>query len=303
MSGRAEAADRRFERVAIIGVGLIGGSFALALKQQGLAGHITGCGRNTEHLARGVALRVIDDYSTSVQAAVRGADLVLLAMPVGASQAVFEAMAGQLAPETIITDAGSTKASVIRAAQAAFGAVPPRFVPGHPVAGTEQSGVEAAFPTLFEGRRVILTPLEQTDMQAVSAVRALWQAVGADVVDMDADHHDEVLAATSHLPHLLAYSLVDTLARMAERREVFEYAAGGFADFSRIASSSPDMWVDIAEGNRDALLSVLDDYLGGLNRLRADIDNGRWSQVRQLFARAKLARDGFVERVGRQVDH
>jgi prephenate dehydrogenase len=212
-------------------------------------------------------------------------------------------MVGQLAPETIITDAGSTKASVIRAAQAAFGAVPPRFVPGHPVAGTEQSGVEAAFPTLFEGRRVILTPLEQTDMQAVSAVRALWQAVGADVVDMDADHHDEVLAATSHLPHLLAYSLVDTLARMAERREVFEYAAGGFADFSRIASSSPDMWVDIAEGNRDALLSVLDDYLGGLNRLRADIDNGRWAEVRQLFARAKLARDGFVERVGRQADH
>ncbi|MAA73774.1 MAG: prephenate dehydrogenase [Salinisphaeraceae bacterium] len=303
MSGRAEAADRRFERVAIIGVGLIGGSFALALKQQRLAGHITGCGRNAEHLARGVALGVIDDYSTSVQEAVRGADLVLLAMPVGASQAVFEAMAGQLAPETIITDAGSTKASVIRAAQAAFGAVPPRFVPGHPVAGTEQSGVEAAFPTLFEGRRVILTPLEQTDMQAVSAVRALWQAVGADVVDMDADHHDEVLAATSHLPHLLAYSLVDTLARMAERREVFEYAAGGFADFSRIASSSPDMWVDIAEGNRDALLSVLDDYLGGLNRLRADIDNGRWAEVRQLFARAKLARDGFVERVGRQADH
>lgn len=303
MSGRAETADRRFERVAVIGVGLIGGSFALALKQQGLAGHVTGCGRNADHLARGVALGVIDDYSTSVQAAVRGADLVLLAMPVGASQAVFEAMVGQLAPETIITDAGSTKASVIRAAQAAFGAVPPRFVPGHPVAGTEQSGVEAAFATLFKGRRVILTPLEQTDTQAVSAVRALWQSVGAGVVEMDADHHDEVLAATSHLPHLLAYSLVDTLARMAERREVFEYAAGGFADFSRIASSSPDMWVDIAEGNRDALLSVLDDYLGGLNRLRADIDNGRWPEVRQLFARAKLARDGFVERVGRQADH
>ena len=286
----------RFNRVAIIGVGLIGGSLARAMRAAGLAGEIVGCGRDAAHLEQARELGVIDRGETDPARAVAKADLVVLAMPVGAMPAVLAAIAPALADDAIVTDAGSTKASVIAAAESAFGYMPANFVPGHPVAGTEQSGVAASFAELFRGRRTILTPTDATDAQALERVRALWTAVGAQVSQMSAAHHDEVLAATSHLPHLLAYALVDTLAAMAENREIFEYAAGGFADFTRIASSSPTMWTDICCANEDALLAALDQYLARLHDLRAAIGGDDRDALQACFTRAKQARDRFTQR-------
>lgn len=283
-----------FRKVAIIGVGLIGGSLARAMRVHGLAGKIVGCGRGLEHLQLAQQLGVVDAISTDPAAAVAGCDLVFVAVPVGAMAPLFEAIAPALDANTIVTDGGSTKASVIMAAELKLGKSIARFVPGHPVAGTEQSGVAASFSELFENRRVILTPTQQTDPQATAKVQAMWQAVGAQVSQMAADHHDEVLAATSHLPHVLAYALVDSLAQMQERREIFEYAAGGFADFTRIASSSPEMWTDIVCANEPAVLAVLDDYMQDLKILRTAIAQGDRKTIQTRFARAKTARDSFT---------
>lgn len=285
-----------FKRVAILGVGLIGGSLARALRANKMAEQIVGAGRDQEHLQLALDLGVVDSITTDLADAVRGADLVFVAVPVGAMAAVFRTIAPALTDKAVITDGGSTKASVIGAAREALGGAFARFVPGHPVAGTEQSGVAASFPELFQNRRVILTPLVQTDSNATRRVRNLWQAVGAEVSEMTAEHHDEVLAATSHLPHVLAFALVDSLARMQERREIFEYAAGGFADFTRIASSSPDMWTDIVCANEPALLAVLDEYLEDLQKLRAEIAGDEHAAIHQRFTRAKQARDHFASR-------
>ena len=288
-----------FKRVAIIGVGLIGGSLARALRLHGLAAHIVGTSRKTENLELARELGVVDEITTDLAAAVTGADLVFVAVPVGAMTAVFDAMKPALSRDAIITDGGSTKQSVINAARAGLADHFPRFVPGHPVAGTEQSGVAASFAELFENRRVILTPTSETDKQAANQIQRMWQAVGAQVTEMAADHHDEVLAATSHLPHVLAYALVDSLARMQERREIFEYAAGGFADFTRIASSSPEMWTDIVCANELALLAVLDGYIEDLQTLRGAIANDDRGAINQCFNRAKQARDEFTTRADR----
>ncbi len=281
-------------RLAVIGLGLIGGSLARALREAGAVGEVVGCGRNPAQLARALELGVADRTCQDPAEAVAGADVVLLSVPVGSMEAIFARIAGHLAPSAVLTDAGSTKASVVAAAVRAFGAVPPNFVPGHPIAGTERSGVEAAFAELYRQRRVILTPLDHTDRRAVTLVTRMWQAAGAVVEEMGVEHHDEVLAATSHLPHLLAFSLVDTLAQMEERTEIFRYAAGGFRDFTRIASSDPQMWHDISMENRAALLKVLAQFRSDLDRLAEAIRDGESDYVLELFQRAKAARDRFA---------
>lgn len=280
-------------RLAVLGVGLIGGSLARALREAGVCGEIVGCGRDRAVLERAVALGVIDRYALDPAAAVAGADMVVLAVPVGAVGGVYAAMLPGLDPQAVVTDVGSTKASVVEAVSAAAGGLPPRFVPGHPIAGTEKSGIEAAFASLFQGRRVILTPLESTEAEALARVRNMWEACGAQVALMDVVHHDEVLAATSHLPHMLAYALVDTLARMEDRTEVFAYAAGGFRDFTRIASSDPTMWHDICIANRAALLLMLERFGADLARLTEAVRCGDSNYLLETFQRAKAARDRF----------
>jgi len=284
------------ERLCIIGVGLIGGSLARALRDAGACREVVGAGRNAGNLQTAVELGVIDRYHTSLAQAVSGADMVVVCVPLGAMEGVFNAIKGQLADEVVLTDVGSAKGSVIEAAQRAFGSVPEFFVPGHPIAGTEQSGVEASFPGLYNDRRVILTPLPVTSAAATGRVRDMWEAAGAQVVSMNPVHHDAVLAATSHLPHLLAYSLVDTLARLDDNDEVFEYAAGGFRDFTRIASSDPVMWRDVCLANSDAILLMVDHYIKDLQALREAIRNHDGQQLLDVFSAAKAARDRFIDK-------
>ncbi len=288
-----QTSKQMIKQLTIIGVGLIGGSLARALRQAGVVDEIVGAGRDAAHLQRAQELGVVDRYSTDLAAAVQGADMVLLAVPVGAMAAVMQAIAPQLSSDAVLTDAGSTKASVIAAAREVFGTLPEGFVPGHPIAGTENSGVEASFAELYHGRRVILTPTGVSSEAAVARVRDMWQTVGAEVTTMTADHHDRVLAATSHLPHLLAFSLVDTLAKMDDKQEIFAYAAGGFRDFTRIASSDPQMWRDICAHNEPALLSMLDRFEADMKRLREAIANDDGDYLLDVFAHAKAARDNF----------
>jgi len=221
--------------------------------------------------------------------------MVVAAVPMGAMADVFALLRPGLAESAVLTDVGSAKRSVLHAARAAFGSVPPNLVPGHPIAGTERSGVEASVDGLFERRRVILTPVAETRVQATARVRAMWEAVGAEVVEMDAGHHDELLAATSHLPHMLAYTLVDVLGRMAERVEIFRYAAGGFRDFTRIASSDPQMWHDICLANRDALVEALEHFDAELVRAIDAIRRGDGEAIKALFERAKELRDRYAQ--------
>ncbi len=282
------------QRLAIIGVGLIGGSLARALRRAGAVDEVVGCGRSLGNLQRAVELGVIDRYSQDPAEAVAGADLVFLAVPLGAMAATFAAIRDHLAPAAILTDGGSVKGSVVEDARQVFGQPPPRFVPGHPIAGTEQSGVDASFAELYRNRRVILTPLPGTDPAATAQVQAMWEACGAEVTQMAVDHHDEVLAATSHLPHLLAYSLVDSLARLRENDEIFRYAAGGFRDFTRIASSHPIMWRDICLANRQALGKMLDRFQAELAELAAAVGRGDGEVLLEVFERAKAARDRYV---------
>lgn len=280
-------------RLCIIGVGLIGGSLAQALKGAGVCREVVGSGRNEENLRRAVELGVVDRYELDPARAVQGADMVVLAVPVGVIESTAAAIAPYLSPDAIITDVGSTKGSVVDAVERAFGHVPDGFVPGHPIAGTEKSGVEASFPELFRDRRVILTPLSRTRADATAKVRSMWEVAGAEVVEMDVGRHDEVLAATSHLPHVLAFTLVDMLSRMEEHPEIFDYAAGGFRDFTRIASSDPTIWRDICLNNSEAVLAVLDRYTDELESLAAAIRSGDGDEVRESFQRAKTARDKF----------
>ncbi len=284
------------EQLCIIGVGLIGGSLALALREAGVVGEVVGCGRNPQHLERARALGVIDRYHTDPAAAVAGADMVVLAVPLGAMQAMMERIAPALAADAVLTDVGSAKTSVVRAARAVFDPLPAGFVPGHPIAGTEKSGVEAAFPELYRDRRVIITPLASSAPDAVTRVRGMWEACGAEVVEMDPAHHDEVLAATSHLPHMLAYALVDTLARMDDSREIFDFAAGGFRDFTRIASSDPQMWHDICLANHDALVKMLEAFSDDLRLLADAVRRADSAFLKETFTRAKAARDAFCDR-------
>jgi len=280
-------------KLCIFGVGLIGGSLSLALRRAGYCREVVGCSRSESHLARAVELNVIDSYSLDPAEAVQDADMVLLAVPLGAMAPVCESIRHSLAADAVLTDVGSAKASVVRAVTGAFGEAPAGFVPGHPIAGNEQSGVEAAFPELFQGRRVILTPLGNTREDARDKVRAMWEVAGAVVEEMGVEHHDEVLAATSHLPHLLAFGLVDSLARMGESEEIFHYAAGGFRDFTRIASSDPVMWRDICLANSEAILKVMSHYQQDLDSITQAVQEGDGERLLEIFQRAKAARDRF----------
>lgn len=282
-------------RLAVIGVGLIGGSYARALRAAGQVKEIIGCGRSSENLERAVELGVIDAYSHDIGQAVEGADLIFLAVPLGAIRAAFEAMKGHLAENAIITDGGSVKGSVIRDCEDVFGCMLPNFVPGHPIAGTEQNGVEASYAELYKNRRVILTPVCQTNESAIAVVHAAWRYCGAEVTRMFAVDHDRILAATSHLPHMLAYALVDMLARMDDKEEVFRYAAGGFRDFTRIASSNPVMWRDICVANKDQLAALVEDFAAELQQLAASIRAGEQQQLEQIFENARDARESFVD--------
>jgi len=280
-------------KLCIVGVGLIGGSVARALRECQCVDSIVGTGRDADHLQRAEQLGVIDAYTTDLARAVESADVVVIAVPLGAMRSVLSEIKPHLSARTILTDVGSVKQSVIAAVQDVFGELPANFVPGHPIAGTEKSGVDASFAELFQHRRVILTPHAACDRNALNQVTRLWQACGAQVMEMDAQHHDAVLAATSHLPHMLAYALVDTLARMDDSQEIFEFAAGGFRDFTRIASSDPLMWHDICLANREQLVSVMRAFSDDLHRLCDAMEKGDGDFLKETFTRAKNARDKF----------
>jgi len=284
----------QLDRVLVIGLGLIGGSFARALKIRSCVNEIVGADRSEDECRLGLELGVIDRIATDLQAEVAAADLVVLAVPVKAMESVLEQIHPWLRPDTLVTDVGSTKGNLVAAARRLFGRLPPTFIPGHPIAGAEKSGVRAADADLFERHKVILTPLPETDPNATLELARLWQAVGAEVLQMEVERHDEVLAATSHLPHLLAFSLVDTLAREEENLDIFRYAAGGFRDFTRIAASDPTMWHDICIANRGAVLTQIDRYMAGLTRLRGAIEQGDSQAMLGIFTRAKAARDHFT---------
>ena len=278
-------------KLCIIGIGLIGGSLARALKEAEFVGHVTAVGRDVAHLERAVELGVADSFDTSIAKAAADADVIIVAVPVGAMRTVFAELSNLVKPDAVITDVGSVKGNVVRDARDALGDRLSCFVPGHPIAGTEKSGVEASFAELYKGQRVILTPLEETSATATQIITKMWHAAGADVQSLSVEHHDEVLAATSHLPHAIAYTLVDTLAQMHEHREIFQFAAGGFKDFTRIASSDPQMWHDICLNNRDALLDMLNRFSKDINKLTAAIETEDSEFILKLFKRAKTARD------------
>jgi prephenate dehydrogenase len=283
-------------KLVVIGVGLIGGSFALALKRARAVQRVVGVGRTSRNLAAARRLKVIDEASQDASSAVRDADLVLLATPVGQMPAVMTAIAPHLPAHAVITDAGSTKGDVISAARRFMAGHFSRFVPGHPVAGTENSGAEAAFPDLFRERNVILTPQRETAAAAAGLVKRAWEACGARVTRLTAEQHDAVLAAVSHLPHVVAYSLVNMLAGRRNAAQLFGLSAGGLRDTVRIAGSSPEMWADICVANRDALLAALEDYENELERVRAAIESADGAELRRLFAEARNARGKWLVR-------
>ncbi len=282
------------EKLAIIGVGLIGSSLSLALKQASAVGHVVGYGRNQANLQKGVEIGVLDAFGKSITDTVEGADMVVVAVPLGAMEQVFAEVSPALKPTAVVTDVGSAKASVVKAAQKTLGHNLSRFVPAHPIAGKEKSGVEAGFASLYQGRRVILTPIPETDPQAAALVEQMWCDCGASVESLEVEHHDKVLAATSHLPHMLAYALVHQLSHLNEHEDIFRYAAGGFRDFTRIASSDPVMWRDVCLNNGDALLSLLSGYQDELDRIAAAIRANDADELLKLFDRAKTERDILI---------
>jgi len=289
-----------FRRVAIIGLGLIGGSLAAAIRSNGLAQVVVGADKRADEAQLGKELGVIDEVAGSVEEAVTGADLVVLAVPVKATRAVLEELRPWLDDRAILTDVGSTKTSFVDDVTAVFGELPTNVIPGHPIAGSEKSGIRAASPELFSNHKVILTPADAVAESDVARLKALWEGCGATVLTMSVAYHDEVLAATSHLPHLIAFSLVDTLAGEDENLDIFRYAAGGFRDFTRIAASDPVMWHDIFLSNRDAVLKVIDHFSHDLDRLRTAIADQDSATLLQVFSRAKAAREHFSKMLSGQ---
>jgi prephenate dehydrogenase len=290
------------QRLVIFGVGLIGGSLALALRESGQVAEVVGCSRNPANLEEAQRLGVIDRWTTDPIEACAGADVGVLAVPLGSMQGLAEILSGHWPEQALLTDVGSSKQAVIESIRAGFGHVPRNFVAGHPIAGTEKSGVGAAFAELFRERLVILTPADETSPMATDRIARMWQDAGARIEFMTPAHHDHVLAATSHLPHVLAFALVESLARLSESDEIFHYAAGGFRDFTRIASSDPVVWRDICIANREALLEVMERFQRDLDTLRAQIAEGDAGTLEARFAFAKKARDRFSEKMQVQLD-
>lgn len=289
-----------FGRLVVVGLGLIGGSFAKGMRESGLCAEVVGVDLDAASRALAVELGVVDRCETDLALACKGADVIQLAVPILAMEKMLALLAGMDLGPAILTDVGSAKGNVVRAAAQAFGGMPARFVPGHPIAGSEQSGVEASNANLFERHKVILTPVAETDAASLAVVDAMWRALGADVEHMQVERHDEVLAATSHLPHLLAFGLVDSLAKRNENLDIFRYAAGGFRDFTRIAGSDPVMWHDIFLANREAVLRTLDTFRTDLDALRDAVDAGDGHQLLGVFTRARVAREHFGKILARR---
>jgi prephenate dehydrogenase len=281
-------------KIVIFGVGLIGGSFALAMKRAGAVGTVVGIDRAPGAVARAQELGIIDAPGASLAEAMRGADLVLIAAPVAQTEPILQALLPHLEAGTIVTDAGSTKADVVAAARRALGTKVGQFVPGHPIAGRESNGPDAAIADLYRGKKLVVTPLAENPQGAIDRVTAAWSACGAVIHRLTPEQHDKVFAAVSHLPHLLAYGLVDEIANKPNAALLFQYAASGFRDFTRIAGSSPEMWRDISLANQDALLSELDAYLAQLHRVRALLAAGDGVAIEAVYANAQHARQQWV---------
>jgi prephenate dehydrogenase len=283
-----------FGKVVVIGVGLIGGSFALALKAAGAVQTVVGMGRSHEVMARALELGIVDTVAGSAQEAMRGADLVLLAAPVAQTGPILHSLLPWLDEGTIITDAGSTKCDVVAAARAVLGERVRQFVPGHPIAGRESNGPDAALADLYRGKKAVLTPLLENSPAIVERVAAAWRTCGAVIHQLAPVDHDKVFAAVSHLPHLLAYALVDDIARKPHTDLLFQYAASGFRDFTRIAGSSPEMWRDISLANREALLTELDAYLAQLTTMRSMLAAADGAALERVYANAQRARHEWI---------
>ena len=292
----------QFDRIALIGIGLIGSSIAHDIKRLGLAKEIVISTRSAETLKRAEELKLGDRYTPSSAEAVKDADLVIVSVPVGASESVAKEITAHLKPGAIVTDVGSTKASVIAQMQPHMPANV-HFIPGHPLAGTEKSGPDAGFPGLFEGRWCIFTPIPGTDEAAIRKLRHFWETLGSRVDEMDPEHHDKVLAIVSHLPHLIAYNIVgtaDDLETVTES-EVIKYSASGFRDFTRLAASDPTMWRDVCLHNRDAILEMLSRFSEDLASLQRAIRWGEGDKIFELFTRTRAIRRSIVE-AGQDVD-
>jgi prephenate dehydrogenase len=285
-----------FQRVAVIGVGLIGGSFALALKQAGAAGHVVGVGRNPANLKLALERGVIDSTSSDAARAVEGADLVLVASPVGQFGKIFAAVGAALAPGAILTDAGSTKRDVVAAARKALKKKVAQFVPAHPIAGAEKSGAGAANAERFRGRRVVITPLEENAAASVEKLTQAWSSCGARCSQMAPEQHDALFAAVSHLPHVLAYALVHEFNGRANAAELFSFAAGGFRDFTRIASSHPEMWRDICVANADKIGAELASYTKKLAAMKKLLARRDGKALEKLFDEARDAREAWLQK-------
>lgn len=287
----------RIERLTIVGVGLIGGSVGRALRDVSAGTQVTGYGRNTVHLSRAMELGLIDQWNTVLGDAVEGAEVVMVATPVGVIPGLFAQLEDLISPTCIVTDVGSAKMKVVDAAKTFLGSAMSRFVPGHPIAGRERSGIEAATADLFKDHKVILTPTPQTDPEALAQISALWKKTGAQLMYMSPERHDRLLALTSHLPHMLAYSLVNLLAdQVQDQDECFDLAAGGFYDISRIASSDPVMWRDVCLHNADELLARMGEYQAMLDRLATLVRTRDAEALEQIFQKARNARSRIVDR-------
>lgn len=282
------------QKVVICGVGLIGGSFALALKKAGAAQRIVGIGRSGAVLERALKLGLIDAIASDWAQAMRGADLVLIAAPVAQTEKILQSLLPYLEAGTVVTDAGSTKTDIVAAARRVLQERVGQFVPGHPIAGRESNGPEAAIDHLYIGKKTVLTPLPENSPAAIERVAGAWRACGSILAQLTPEQHDKVFAAVSHLPHLLAYALVDDIANKPHADLLFQYAASGFRDFTRIAGSSPEMWRDISLANQPALLSELDAYIVQLTGLRAKLAASDGAALEVVYANAQRARRQWV---------
>jgi prephenate dehydrogenase len=287
-----------FQRVAVIGVGLIGGSLALALKQAKVCAHVAGVGRDPANLKRALERGVIDSMGSDAASVAEDADLVVVTTPVAQFPKIFSQIAKKLKPGALITDGGSTKRDVVEAARKALKDKIGQFVPAHPIAGGEKSGAAAASAELFRGRRVVLTPLPENSEDAVEKIHRAWSSCGARTVRMTPEEHDAVLAAVSHLPHVLAFALVHDVAGRENAAELFSFAAGGFRDFTRIASSHPEMWRDICVANADRLSAELAAFSRKLVEIRKLVDGGNAAALEKLFAEAREARNNWLKTIG-----
>ncbi len=283
-----------FRKVVIFGVGLIGGSFSLALRREGAVAEVVGFGRSQATLDEARQLGILDRIGSDAAREVGDADLVLIATPVAQMAEIFKRIAPHLGAHTLVTDGGSTKGDVVAAARANLGDRIAQFVPSHPIAGAEKSGAAAALAGLYEGRRVVLTPLPENSKESVARVREAWEQCGANVSELTPEQHDTVFAAVSHLPHLLSFALVHDIAQRDNRDQLLSFAASGFRDFTRIAASSPEMWRDICLANREALLRELLQYANELHGLYQALETSDAAKLEEVFSEARKVRSGWI---------